>query len=117
MALIDFSERVSFVSPGGRELRLCGLGDFRGTYKFLEEGREARDLDEATIYRCLSRGWRWIPDRVKSVMNKITVSRWPDGTHWYVWLDGKGVLIGGVPKWRTEKAAWDAVERWLLKEC
>ena len=43
------------------------------------------------------------------------MSKWPEGTHWYVTCNGSIVEVDGIPKWNKEKDAWDAAERWINK--
>ena len=45
----------------------------------------------------------------------IKVSKWPEGTHWYITCDGAKVEVDGIPKWINEKDAWDAAKRWLKR--
>ena len=43
----------------------------------------------------------------------IKVSKYPNGTHWYITCNGTSIVVDGIEKWKTEKTAWAASERWL----
>jgi len=47
---------------------------------------------------------------------KITISRWPNGRHYYARVDGEDVVIDGRMKWDTYGAAEKAAERWMQRE-
>ena len=57
--------------------------------------------------------WHIFPQYEKK---DIKVSKWPEGTHWYITCNGSVVEVDGIPKWINEKDAWDAAERWIKKE-
>lgn len=46
---------------------------------------------------------------------KITLSKWPDGNHWYAYVDGEEVIEGDKQKWNTQEQAMDAAKRFCEK--
>ncbi len=51
-------------------------------------------------------GWQ------KDTAPKIKLSKWPDGNHWYVFVDGVEVIENGCQKWNTPHEAEAAAERY-----
>lgn len=47
------------------------------------------------------------------IIKDVQVSKWPEGIHWYITVDGKSVIIDGIEKWKSEKDAWDAAKKWI----
>ena len=43
----------------------------------------------------------------------IKVSKWPSGTHWYITCNGTSVEIDGIIKYKSEKNAWEAADKWI----
>ena len=41
----------------------------------------------------------------------IKLSKWPDGNHWYAYVDGREVIENGVQKWNTPQQAEAAAKR------
>lgn len=41
----------------------------------------------------------------------IKLSKWPDGNHWYAYVNGQEVVENGVQKWNTPKQAEEAAKR------
>lgn len=54
--------------------------------------------------------WHIFPQYEKK---DIKVSKWPEGTHWYITCNGSVVEVDGIPKWINERDAWDAAGRWI----
>ena len=45
----------------------------------------------------------------------IKLFKWPDGNHWYAYVNGKEVIENGRQKWNTAKQAEEAANRVFLK--
>jgi len=46
---------------------------------------------------------------------KISISKWPNGQHWYAYVDGREVIENGVQKWNTPAEAEEAALRVATK--
>jgi hypothetical protein len=49
-------------------------------------------------------------------LKDVKVSKWPEGTHWYITVNGCAVVVDGMEKWKSEKNAWDAAKKWVESE-
>jgi hypothetical protein len=47
-----------------------------------------------------------------NIAPKITISRWPEGTHWYARVDGEDVELDGYRKWLSRIEAEAAAKEW-----
>lgn len=45
-------------------------------------------------------------------LKDIKVSKWPQGVHWYITVNGSAITIDGIEKWKTEEDAWVAAKNW-----
>ena len=45
----------------------------------------------------------------------IKLSRWPDGNHWYAFVDGDEVTEGSEQKWNTPEEAEAAAKRFIQR--
>lgn len=57
------------------------------------------------------KGW---PKEVETP--NIKLSKWPDGNHWYAYVDGQEVIENGNHKWNTPDEAEKAALRYLAKK-
>lgn len=44
---------------------------------------------------------------------RIDIKKWPDGVHWYVFVNGESITVGNTTKWNTAQAAEDAAKEYL----
>lgn len=113
----DYFTHGSLVSPAGVEWRFFGKG--AGCPRFLHDG-VYRDLDYGVVLRAMMLGWRWVKDEEREVRH-FSISRWPDGSHFYVLgddIDGEGrptVTYRGRHKFDTWDEAHAAGVRWQAR--
>lgn len=46
----------------------------------------------------------------------ISVSKWPEGKHWYITCNDTPVIIDDTEKYNTEAEAWKAANKWLKQK-
>lgn len=88
-----------------------GLGHVQFAYRndtpIVPLGHECHPLE--LIKRGYIDGKGWPKDN----RPKIKIFKWPDGNHYYAYVDGKEVIHNGSQKWNTPKEATDAAEAFL----
>ena len=107
----DLFEPGDFVSPHGVAWRPCGM-HYPGVLLVDWISGRRHSVDIPTLTRAAQLGWVWRPDKCGEE-KKFTVSRWQDGTHFYVRKpDGDPVTFKGKEKFDTYDEAFRAGTRW-----
>ena len=105
----DYFGHGTLVSPAGAKWRFYGMG--AGCPRFFRDG-VLRDVAYGVVLRAMLAGWRWVPDS-DLTNRKFTVTRWPDGNHFYVHSeDGSTITFQGRHKFNTAGEAETAGKRW-----
>lgn len=52
----------------------------------------------------------------KSELSRISVTRWPEGAHWYATVDGEDVVIDGVRKWISYQRALESAQAFMRRK-
>lgn len=113
----DLFGHGTLISPIGKEYRYYHKGDigynYSWGYRFSHDGK-LRDICVSTICRALMLGWTWLSDEERKARRKYTISRWPDGNHFYVRdQDDNPVTYLGLSKFNTWRMAEEAGENWI----
>lgn len=46
---------------------------------------------------------------------RVKLHKWPDGNHWYAYVDGEDVVIDGEQKWNTSEEAQEAAREFIKR--
>lgn len=81
----------TWLSPRGQRWRPCGL-HYPGILLVNWDAGRAHSIAYGTFMRMTRLGWTWVSDKNARLPN-FKISRWPDGTHFYL-LNADGDPIG-----------------------
>ncbi len=104
-------EMGEWISPNGSVWRPCGV-HYPGILLVNWETGQRHSVDFGTLLKMELTGWHWRSDS-RGEAPKFTISRWQDGTHYYVRKsDGDPIVFKGKEKYYTYEAAHRAGTRW-----